>query len=96
LNIRYYIDPESELPHIHRHDVDETEVEEVRAQEKIDLAERGQELPLGEQRTDGISESFMFLIRPRIVFSQLQLMSYKANHWSHIVGEGGEGKNETK
>jgi hypothetical protein len=29
LNIRYYIDPETELPHIYRHDVEETEVEEV-------------------------------------------------------------------
>jgi hypothetical protein len=29
LNIRYYIDPETELPHIHRHDVEETEVEDV-------------------------------------------------------------------
>jgi hypothetical protein len=29
LNIRYFIDPETELPHIHRHDVEETEVEDV-------------------------------------------------------------------
>jgi len=29
LNIRYYIDPETELPHIYRHDVEETEVEDV-------------------------------------------------------------------
>jgi hypothetical protein len=29
LNIRYYIDPETELPHIYEHDVKETEVEEV-------------------------------------------------------------------
>ena len=29
MNIRYYIDPETELPHIYRHDVEETEVEEV-------------------------------------------------------------------
>jgi hypothetical protein len=29
LNIRYYIDPETELPHIYRHDVQETEVEDV-------------------------------------------------------------------
>ena len=29
MNIRYYIDPETELPHIYRHDVDETEVEDV-------------------------------------------------------------------
>ena len=29
MNIRYYIDPETELPHIYRHEVAETEVEEV-------------------------------------------------------------------
>ena len=29
VNIRYYIDPETELPHIHRHGVAEHEVEEV-------------------------------------------------------------------
>ena len=29
MNIRYYIDSETELPHIHGHDVEESEVEEV-------------------------------------------------------------------
>jgi hypothetical protein len=29
LNIRYYIDPQTGLPHIYGHDVQETEVEEV-------------------------------------------------------------------
>jgi hypothetical protein len=29
LNIRYYIDPETELPHIYGHDVEETDVEEI-------------------------------------------------------------------
>lgn len=29
MRIRYYIDPETELPHIYRHDVSEAEVEEV-------------------------------------------------------------------
>jgi hypothetical protein len=29
LNIRYYIDPETGLPHIYGHDVEETEVEEI-------------------------------------------------------------------
>jgi hypothetical protein len=29
LNIRYYIDPETKLPHVYEHDVKETEVEEV-------------------------------------------------------------------
>ncbi|MBI5206890.1 MAG: DUF4258 domain-containing protein [Candidatus Firestonebacteria bacterium] len=29
MNIRYYIDPETELPHIYGHNVEETEVKEV-------------------------------------------------------------------
>ena len=29
MNIRYYIDPETGLPHIYGHEVEETEVEEV-------------------------------------------------------------------
>jgi len=29
LNIRYYIDPETKFPHIYRHEVKETEVEEI-------------------------------------------------------------------
>lgn len=29
MKIRYYIDPETELPHIYHHEVSETEVEEV-------------------------------------------------------------------
>lgn len=29
MNIRYYIDSETKLPHIYGHDVEETEVEEV-------------------------------------------------------------------
>ena len=29
MKIRYYIDPETELPHIYRHDVKEAEIEQV-------------------------------------------------------------------
>ena len=29
MKIRYYIDPETDVPHIHRHDVSEEEVEEI-------------------------------------------------------------------
>jgi len=29
LNIRYYIDPETELPHIYNHDVNEDEIEDI-------------------------------------------------------------------
>ena len=29
MNVRYYIDPATELPHIYKHQVDESEVEDV-------------------------------------------------------------------
>lgn len=29
MKVRYYIDPETRLPHIYRHEVEETEVQEV-------------------------------------------------------------------
>ena len=29
MHVRYYLDPETAEPHVHSHDVDETEVEEV-------------------------------------------------------------------
>jgi len=29
VHVRYYLDPETAEPHVHSHDVDETEVEEV-------------------------------------------------------------------
>jgi hypothetical protein len=38
MNVRYFIDPQSDLPHIYTHDVTETEVEEV-------LAEPGEDRP---------------------------------------------------
>jgi hypothetical protein len=52
LNIRYYIDPETGLPHIYGHDVDETEVEEVLANPGEDRPGRdGSRVAIG--RTSG-------------------------------------------
>jgi len=52
LNIRYYIDPETELPHLYGHDVDETEVEEVLANPGEDRPGReGSRVAIG--RTSG-------------------------------------------
>jgi hypothetical protein len=52
LNIRYYIDPETELPHIFGHDVEETEVEEVLASPGEDRPGReGSRVSIG--RTSG-------------------------------------------
>jgi Domain of unknown function (DUF4258) len=41
LNVRYYIDPQTRLPHIHNHGVEESEVEEV-------LAHPGEDRPGAE------------------------------------------------
>lgn len=52
MNIRYYIDPETGLPHIYGHDVDETEVEEVLANPGEDRPGRdGSRVAIG--RTSG-------------------------------------------
>lgn len=52
MNIRYYIDPKTELPHIYRHDVEETEVEEVLANPGEDRPGReGSRVTIG--RTSG-------------------------------------------
>lgn len=41
MNVRYYIDPATKLPHIYKHDVDESEVEDV-------LRKPGEDRPGGE------------------------------------------------
>ncbi len=56
MNIRYYIDPETELPHLYGHDVDETEVEEVLANPGEDRPGReGSRSQLDELQVDAIS-----------------------------------------
>jgi hypothetical protein len=53
LNIRYYIDPETELPHIYGHDVREIEVEEILANPGEDRPGReGARIALG-RTSDG-------------------------------------------
>ncbi|HLG13957.1 MAG TPA: DUF4258 domain-containing protein [Blastocatellia bacterium] len=49
MNIRFYIDPETGLPHIYEHNVDELEVEEVLARPGEDRPGReGSRLALGQ------------------------------------------------
>jgi len=53
MNVRYYIDPATELPHIHKHQVDESEVEDVLSKPgEIDLDVKVQGLQL-EQTESG-------------------------------------------
>ncbi len=43
MKIRFYIDPETELPHIYKHDVSEDEIEDV-------LLHSGEDRPAGKAR----------------------------------------------
>ena len=53
MRIRYYVDPETELPHIYRHNVSEQEVEEVLRRPGEDRPGReGSRIAIG-QTSDG-------------------------------------------
>ena len=52
MDVRYYIDPETEQPHIYRHGVDESEVEDVLRRPVEDRPGReGSRVALGRTRT---------------------------------------------
>jgi hypothetical protein len=47
MNIRYYIDPATELPHIYKHGVEESEIEDVLRRpgdDRLDVKVRGSRL----------------------------------------------------
>ncbi|MCZ7400263.1 MAG: hypothetical protein O8C62_11435 [Candidatus Methanoperedens sp.] len=51
MNIRYYIDPETGLPHIYRHDVSEDEVKDVLLKPGEDRSGReGSRVAIGQTR----------------------------------------------
>lgn len=51
MNVRFYIDPETELPHIYRHEVDEDEVENVLRRPGEDRPGReGSRVAIGQTR----------------------------------------------
>jgi len=57
LNIRYYIDPETGLPHIYNHNVTEAEVEEVLARPvRIARDMREPDWPSDRRKQDDIFE----------------------------------------
>jgi len=52
MTLRFYIDPETDLPHIHSHDVSEEEVEEVLGQPIEDRpGSEGSRVALGQTHT---------------------------------------------
>jgi hypothetical protein len=55
MNVRFYIDPETRMPHIYRHSVDEDEVEDVlrkRGEDRPGI--RDHSVPADRQATDGL------------------------------------------
>ncbi len=52
MNIRYYIDPETDQPHIHNHNISEAEVEDILSRPGEDRSGRdGSRVALGQTRT---------------------------------------------
>ncbi len=52
MNIRFYIDPETTLPHIYKHGVDEDEVEDILRRPGEDrLGRGGARVAIGQTRT---------------------------------------------
>jgi len=70
MNGRFYVDAETEEPHIHKHGIDEDEVVDVLTNpEKIVRAGKGRGWPLVKPEQDGIFESFTSLIQNPTVSS---------------------------
>ena len=54
MNIRFYVDPESGEPHIYKHDVDETEVEDVLTNADEDRpGSEGSRIAIGQTKKEG-------------------------------------------
>jgi hypothetical protein len=63
VNIRFYIDPETNLPHIYKHGVDESDVEDVLRSPGEDRPGReGSRVAIGQTQADDIYGLFTLLI----------------------------------
>ncbi len=58
MKVRYYIDPTTELPHIYKHEVDESEVEDV-------LSKPGEDRPGREGSRIAIGTNRIWALPPR-------------------------------
>jgi hypothetical protein len=73
MNVRFYIDPETDAPHIHRHDVHEGEAEDVLRRPLEDRPGRdGARVAMAKREPGDIFELSMFLIRRRTAFFALR------------------------
>jgi len=69
MKIRFYIDPEADLPHIYNHDVRENEVEDVLLKPGEDRSgKENPELQLVRQGMADTLKLFMFRIQSLIVY----------------------------
>jgi hypothetical protein len=69
MNVRFYIDPETEAPHIHKHGVDEEEVVDVLLSPGEDRPGReDSRVVIGKTRAGATSVLFMFPIPNRRVY----------------------------
>ena len=68
MNICFYIDPETSLPHIYKHGVDESEVEDVLRSPGEDRpgGAKAPESPLAKHKQDDIYGLFTLLIPNQI------------------------------
>jgi len=69
MNVRFYIDPETEAPHIHKHGVDEEEVVDVLLSPGEDRPGReDSRVVIGKTRAGRYLRVFMFPIPNRRVY----------------------------
>jgi len=94
LSIRYYVDPETGLPHIYGHDVEETEVEEVLSNPGEDRPGRegSHELQLERHQTGRYSQDNLLFPDPEpnsaFVITAYELRGKTINR--HIVAAEGK------
>ncbi len=70
MQLRFYIDPESGVPHIYRHDVSESDVEEVLANAREDRPGRdGARVTIRRTLSGRVLRVFTFLTRSPIAIS---------------------------
>ena len=97
MKIRYYIDPETELPHIYRHNVSEQDVEEVLRRSGEDrLGREGSRVAIG-CTSDGRYVRVIYVPDPepdRVL--SLQTTVFTASRWLPIGCVAGERGNEAK
>lgn len=95
MKLRFYIDPETSLPHIYNHDVREEEIEEALLRPGEDRPARdGSRIALG-QTQGGRFLRVIYVVDPsRRVCASSWRMIRPESHWWHIAVDSGGERNE--